>query len=259
MNNSDEPSNINKENIHNLLSEIEDMNKFQSKIQHNIHEILNLCDLIDSINCDLNNFKYLFTLINKEEIFKRHFEKSLVGDLHYKTPKILSRIILTIDKTDTLGSVLDLGCGTGLFGMEIKNYCSNLEGIDLSAKMLEIASKKNIYHKLKQYELIEFLQNEKLNYDYFVAADVFIYLGNLSQVFNLIRSKNSKSGKLVFSTEHTENDGFHLRKTGRYAHSKKYIEKLCKKYNYTITHFSTSKLRLDEGNFLIGGLYIIEF
>ena len=78
MNNSDEPSNINKENIHNLLSEIEDMNKFQSKIQHNIHEILNLCDLIDSINCDLNNFKYLFTLINKEEIFKRHFEKSLV-------------------------------------------------------------------------------------------------------------------------------------------------------------------------------------
>ena len=78
MNNSDEPSNINKENIHNLLSEIEDMNKFQSKIQHNIHEILNLCDLIDSINCDLNNFKYLFTLINKEEIFKRHFEKSFV-------------------------------------------------------------------------------------------------------------------------------------------------------------------------------------
>ena len=78
MNNSEEPSNINKENIHNLLSEIEDMNKFQSKIQHNIHEILNLCDLIDSINCDLNNFKYLFTLINKEEIFKRHFEKSLV-------------------------------------------------------------------------------------------------------------------------------------------------------------------------------------
>ena len=78
MNNSDEPSNINKENIHNLLSEIEDMNKFQSKIQHNIHEILNLCDLIDSINCNLNNFKYLFTLINKEEIFKRHFEKSLV-------------------------------------------------------------------------------------------------------------------------------------------------------------------------------------
>ena len=78
MNNFNEPSNINKENIHNLLSEIEDMNKFQSKIQHKIHEILHLCDLIDSINCDLNNFKYLFTLINKEEIFKRHFEKSMV-------------------------------------------------------------------------------------------------------------------------------------------------------------------------------------
>ena len=28
-----------------------------------------------------------------------------------------------------MGSVLDLGCGTGLLGPEIKNHCSKLEGI----------------------------------------------------------------------------------------------------------------------------------
>ena len=78
MLNSEEHSNINKENIYILLKKIEDMNKFQSKIQHEIHEILDLCNLIDSINCDLNEFEYLFTLINKEEIFKRHFQKSMV-------------------------------------------------------------------------------------------------------------------------------------------------------------------------------------
>ncbi len=78
MRNSEEHSNINKENIYILLKKIEDMNKFQSKIQHEIHEILDLCNLIDSINCDLNEFEYLFTLINKEEIFKRHFQKSMV-------------------------------------------------------------------------------------------------------------------------------------------------------------------------------------
>ena len=78
MRNSEEHSNINKENIYILLKKIEDMNKFQSKIEHEIHAIMDLCNLIDSINCDLHDFEYLFTLINKEEIFKRHFQKSMV-------------------------------------------------------------------------------------------------------------------------------------------------------------------------------------
>ena len=58
-----------------LKSNQTNMNKFQSKIQHEIHEILDLCNLIDSINCDLNEFEYLFTLINKEEIFITYNKK----------------------------------------------------------------------------------------------------------------------------------------------------------------------------------------
>ena len=72
----------NFENIHNidnvvhLLEKIEDMNKMYAQINLVMEEISDLIYSIDSINDDLNDFQYLFKLINKEHIFIRHFEKS---------------------------------------------------------------------------------------------------------------------------------------------------------------------------------------
>ena len=158
-----------------------------------------------------------------------------------------------------MGSVLDLGCGTGLFGTEIKNYFSKLEGIDLSKKMLSIAKQKNVYDKLTQIDIVEYLSTMPLNFDYYIACDVFVYVGKLNEIFRLIKSKNKKPGHLVFSTEHTENDGYHIRKSARYSHSKSYIENLCEKFDYSISHFSTNHLRKENGVFLKGGIYVLSF
>ena len=200
--------------------------------------------------------------------YAKKFEQSLVKNLEYTIPKMLTDIILkehnggSILKEHgggSLGLVLDLGCGTGLTGLEIKDFCSSLKGIDLSKKMLELANAKNVYDQLSHSDIIEYLSNEELNFDYFISTDVFIYVGDLSDVFWLIKSKNKRSGKLVFSTEHTELDGFQLEKTGRYSHSKTYIEELCARFKYTISHFSMVNLRKDKGQFLTGGLYILDF
>ena len=43
---------------------------------------------------------------------------------------------------ESLGSILDMGCGTGLIGLELEKYCNYLEGIDLSIKMIEEAKQK---------------------------------------------------------------------------------------------------------------------
>ena len=163
------------------------------------------------------------------------------------------------DDKESLGSVLDLGCGTGLLGQNIKNYCSNLEGIDLSSKMLEQAKQKNVYDKLTHSEIVEYLSIAELNFDYFIATDVFIYVGDLSEIFRLIKLRNNQPGKLVFSTEHDDKDGYHLRKTGRYSHSKSYVESLCKEFGYEITYFSNTDLRKDNANFLKGGIYTLDF
>ena len=187
------------------------------------------------------------------------FDRSLVGKLEYKIPKIITEMIIKESTDGSLGSVLDLGCGTGLVGVEIKENCTNLEGIDLSNAMLEKARKKNVYDKLTHQEIRDYISTQDLEFDYFVSTDVFIYVGDLSDVFRLIKVRNRSGGKLAFSTEHNDKDTFFLETSGRYSHSKQYIERLCERFNYKLVHFETTNLRKEKDGFVTGGLYLLEF
>ena len=200
--------------------------------------------------------KYVENLFNNYAI---NFEHSLVNKLEYKTPNLITELIVAKNPNIQLGSVLDLGCGTGLIGDEIKKYCSNLEGVDLSKQMLKIASAKNIYDKLEHKDIVKYLSTENLDFNYFISTDVLVYVGELSKIFQLIKSRNKSKGKFVFSTEHTDRDGFFLEKSGRYSHSKKYIEGLCEKFGFNLSHFETINLRKNKGKFIVGGLYLIDF
>ena len=243
------------------------------KKQGKLDEAIEAYDKVISLNPDNGTAKHILSALtgNKNESAPRDyvenlfdgystkFEASLVNELEYKTPKLIRDILIKPNINESLGSIMDLGCGTGLFGLEIRNHCSKLEGIDLSSKMLDLAKQKNVYDNLSHYDIVDYLSSVLLDYDYYIALDVFIYVGDLSEIFRLIRSRNRKSGKLVFSTEHTEKDGYHILQTGRYSHSKSYIESLCKKFGYKISHFSTTKLRKEKSSFLTGGIYILEF
>ena len=197
-----------------------------------------------------------------EDLFDNYaakFESSLVGNLEYRTPKVIAEMIMRDSKSDLLGSITDLGCGTGLFGVEIKQVCKHLEGVDLSRKMLDKAEKKNVYNKLVKQDILDYLSNTSLNFDYFISTDVFIYIGELSDVFRLIKSRNKTGGKLVFSTEDYDGNDFFLERSGRYSHSKKYIEGLCEKFGYELSHFEIQALRKDNNQYINGGLYLLNF
>jgi predicted TPR repeat methyltransferase len=190
--------------------------------------------------------------------FADHYENLMIEKLEFKAPSIIRKIILDNGES-YLGSLIDLGCGTGLFGKEIQSFCDYLEGIDLSEKMLEIANKKNIYNQLIQVDILEYLKNASLNFNYYVASDVLIYIGDLSDLFKLIKSRNQSRGKLVFSVEEYEGKDFILRKSGRYAHSKKYIKNLCQEFGYTLAHFETKTDRSDNNRPINFGFYILDF
>ena len=200
--------------------------------------------------------KFIENLFNE---YSKKFETSLVDNLKYKVPELIKNILIKPNSNGSLGAVLDLGCGTGLLGLEIKKYCSLLEGIDLSSKMLDLAKEKDVYDKLSRLDIMEYLSSKPLNFDYYIALDVFIYVGDLTEVFRLIKTRSRQPAYLVFSTEHTETDGYHLLRSGRFSHSKSYIESLCKKFSYKISQFSTTKLRKEQSSFLTGGIYILEF
>jgi predicted TPR repeat methyltransferase len=193
------------------------------------------------------------------DTYASEFENSLIKKLDYKIPKAMFDLIVNKNSKNSLGSILDLGCGTGLVGLKLKKFCSKLVGIDLSNSMLEKAKKKNVYDELIHQDITDYLLNEELNYDYYIFADVFIYIGELSEIFRLIKLRNKSKGKLLFSTEHIDNDEFVFEKSGRYSHSESYIKNLCKKYDYKVLHFEKMTLRKEKEKLITGGLYLLDF
>ena len=187
------------------------------------------------------------------------FESSLVDHLDYEIPKLISEIILRSMSSKNWGSVLDLGCGTGLLGAEIQDYSEHLVGIDISKNMLVKAHDKKVYDDLIKRDIVAYLEDTPLNFDFFIAADVFVYFGDLSDIFRLIQSRNQTRGKLIFSVEHLDQDGFTLGQSGRYSHSKNYIEELCGRYDYQIEFFQTQNLRKENDTYICGGLYMLSF
>ena len=191
--------------------------------------------------------------------YASNFENSLVKTLEYQTPKLITEMILVDNHSRSFGSVLDLGCGTGLLGEEIRKFCTTLEGVDLSGKMLDIAKTKDLYDRLVKQDILEYLASASLDFNYYIATDVFVYFGDLNDVFELIKCRNKSGGKLVFSTEHSERSSFFLEKSGRYSHPKTYIQSLCDKFSYKLSHFEIQNLRKEKSQNIIGGLYSLDF
>ena len=154
-------------------------------------------------------------------------------------------------------SVLDMGCGTGLFGDKVKVHCELLHGVDISNQMLDVARSKGVYDLLKHEDILEYLSLTEIRYNFYVATDVFIYLGDLDYIFKLIKGRASKGGYLLFSTEHITTGSYKLQKSARFAHSKKYIEQLCTKYKFRIIRFELTDLRKETNEYIPGALYIL--
>jgi predicted TPR repeat methyltransferase len=199
-----------------------------------------------------------------ESVFDNYaddFEHSLVENLQYQTPIALYELYCEHFHGVLQTICLDLGCGTGLAGKHFRKCCGELIGMDISQNMLDIAGEKNIYATLVKDDIINFLQTNTQKCDLIVAADVFTYMGDLETVFNACCTVIQKSGLLLFSVEEAENNSnkkFKLKQTGRFGHSAKYIETLCKQTGWTIIDHKVSNLRQEKGEWVRGHLFILQ-
>jgi predicted TPR repeat methyltransferase len=199
--------------------------------------------------------KYIENLFNN---YADKFEDSLVNNLEYAMPSLLKKIFLNYCLTkNNICRTVDLGCGTGLCGVEFRDQTEILIGIDLSNKMIAKAKEKNIYDELYVNDLINGLKELERKFDLFISADVFIYVGDLKDLFNTVSEYATKHSLFIFSTEDEDGNSFHLRQSGRYAHSKKYIAQLASTSGFKLEHFERSNLRKDKGKWIVGGIYIL--
>ena len=97
-------------------------------------------------------------------------------------------------------NILDLACGTGLFGIELKKIYpkSNIYGSDISKKSLKISSDKNIYIKLKNKNFEE-LHYFNTKFDLISLIGSMTYCKNFKKLFANINKNIKKKGFVLFT------------------------------------------------------------
>ena len=188
--------------------------------------------------------------------YSKAFEEHLTHELEYQVPKLV-RDTLKKHSEWHFKNALDLGCGTGLCGQEIRPFVKRLTGIDLSSKMIEMAKQKNIYDYYHTGEIVEFLGETTEKYDFCLAGDVFVYIGNLSLLFKGIRDCLLDDAYFLFSTERTDEPEYTLKPSGRYGHSPNYIQKLAEENGFLVLSSDLVQLRKDNQGWMKGNLYLL--
>ncbi|OOO16395.1 class I SAM-dependent methyltransferase [Agrobacterium salinitolerans] len=193
------------------------------------------------------------------------FETSLVEKLDYSVPQKLAKLIGKAAKGGVFDTIVDIGCGTGLLGVEIRTFANRLEGFDISQNMLGKAEEKGLYDHLDQADLSLEPETSGLftsmlaqhRADLVAAADVMMYLGSLEAVMPLVSALLAPSGFFAFSVEDAgEEDGFVLRESLRYAHSKSYVTELLERTGFSLIEIRKTTIRKDAGKPLSGILFL---
>jgi predicted TPR repeat methyltransferase len=196
------------------------------------------------------------------------FDNRLVEGLRYDVPRQLSELLRGLEAAPATGwDTLDLGCGTGLVGPAFRQVVRRLVGIDVSAAMLEYAKRRLVYDQLEQIDIVEYVRAQVGDrYDLVVAADVFIYLGQLDSIFAEIQRLLRARGRLLFSIESlgtattvpavTHRD-YALTVSGRFAHTSQYIRGLALRLGFVVEAEMEVALRIEHGGPCLGWLYAL--
>lgn len=190
-----------------------------------------------------------------------NFEASLVDKLGYSIPNVMKRLIENVPRGQSKFShALDLGCGTGLAAEMFCDRCGSMTGVDVSSKMIEKAREKSLYDDLYIADISEFLLKNKISFDLVLATDVFVYTGDLDQVFALVRMACAQGGLFAFSVEGLESGcgrGYELLPTGRFSHSPEYIKSLADKHTFDVLVEYPTDIRKEKNAWIKGYCFIL--
>jgi predicted TPR repeat methyltransferase len=164
--------------------------------------------------------------------YAARYDAALTERLTYRGPVLLRQAVeeamRALHRPLRFGSMLDLGCGTGLAGAAFASVVDRIVGVDLSPAMVSRAAAKDIYDRLHTGDLTAFLSDEISNaatYDLVLAADVFVYVNDLSPIVAGVARVLSSDGVFAFTVETHSGDGVRLLPTLRYAHGEPYIRR----------------------------------
>jgi predicted TPR repeat methyltransferase len=197
--------------------------------------------------------------------FADSFDTTLQQKLDYRTPEILAEIlkqILLADgrQSETL-SLLDLGCGTGLGAVAMESFTRERVGVDLSTNMLTKAQARGLYSHLEAADIVAFMASQPAGFrELITAVDVLVYIGNLEHVFAEASRCLAAGGYFALSVESEEASGqdFTVRHSGRFAHSRRYIETLAARCGLAVRALKVTALRSEMRQPIEGYVVVLQ-
>lgn len=194
--------------------------------------------------------------------YAKRFDDHLTNTLGYEIPTLMRQAVDHITGSNAkFRRALDLGCGTGLVGQEFGDIVEQLHGNDLSPEMIKIAEQKEIYDEIYLADALEFLErpeNQQTGYDIVLAADFFIYIGNLAPIFAAVREVMTAGGLFVFSVESLDKGTSKLLLSGRYSQSEAYIRNLASDGDFSVELCNQVIVRTERGDPIPGNVFILK-
>ena len=178
------------------------------------------------------------------------FDRHLTASLKYRAPEILLGAVRRAAgaRGFRFERALDLGCGTGLAGEVFRPVCGHLAGVDLSAEMIEKARRKKLYDELDEAELVAWLAaRPAASADLVLAADVFVYLGDLRPVFAEVARILAGDGLFAFTVQAHAGRGVLLGEDLRYAHAEDHLGDLAEEAGLRVALSEPAVTREDRG------------
>ncbi len=96
------------------------------------------------------------------------------------------------------GAALDIGCGSGILAFELAQYYDNVVAVDLSAKMLALASQKRSAPNIEYIQMDASQLALDRQFDLIVSSATFHHLPNLPAALDAIKKLLNPHGKIVF-------------------------------------------------------------
>lgn len=194
------------------------------------------------------------------------FDQDLVGKLGYAAPALLREAVDRLAPASELGApglrVLDLGCGTGLAGVAFRPLAAHLAGVDLAPRMIEKARVRALYDELSVGDVVATVAAAPEAWDLLVAADVLVYLGNLTALFEGAAKALRPAGRFAATVERLEGKaagtGYALGPSRRYAHTEAYLRETAAAAGLTVLLMEPCSPRREKGVGVPGLLFIME-
>ena len=191
--------------------------------------------------------------------YASYYESDVIEKLRYRVPGLVRRYLLkAAPGRSHFPSVLDLGCGTGLTGVMLRDLTDFQKGVDISRNMLVQALEKKIYDQIEAIDLQVSLGEIDRQYSVAVAADVCGYIGRLDGFIAKVSDVLESGGLFVFSVEESFLADYEVSAAGRFAHRRTYVQKALTDSGFKVVTVAREQLRNSAGRPVFGMIFVAQ-